>query len=511
MKNYQKLFWLMLALLTVLRLIFIGLFELCPDEAYYWTWSRHLDWSYYDQGPMLALVIRFFTSLTGMTNEWSVRLGSVVLSFLTAWMFFDLVRRLFQSSRTAWYAFLGLQSALLFSVGAVLMMHDSIMLSAWIGALWCFYRALFEDWKSGWILGALAVGFGVLSKYTMLMFIPSLALFLLCSPPQRVWWRRPQPYLAGLIVLVMVLPIILWNAAHGWASFGHIGNLAGAGRDFSLSLKTVFHFLGGQLGVMTPLLGAFCLAAPLIAWQQWRKRNTDSQNFLFLACFSGPILIFFLMLSFHKNVYANWPAPAYPASLAILAGWAVQKLAAKRRLLTTRWILAVLLSAALLTLTVHLESAWSVLPLKGRAAQSMDRIRGWSGIGTETGRRLEGLNKSGGAVPFLAARRYQLAGILSFYTPGRPEVQLFARNVPARNQYRFWNRAPELYGRDALYVCEHAWEIDHIRSRFLSLEPLEPFIVRQGPRLIREIRFYHAHKFLRPPENPDKQRSEPRL
>ena len=28
--------------------------DLAPDEAHYWDWSRHLDWSYYSKGPLVA-------------------------------------------------------------------------------------------------------------------------------------------------------------------------------------------------------------------------------------------------------------------------------------------------------------------------------------------------------------------------------------------------------------------------------------------------------------------------
>src|SRR5690242_21803079 len=32
--------------------------DLSPDEAHYWDWSRHLDWSYYSKGPLVAWIIR---------------------------------------------------------------------------------------------------------------------------------------------------------------------------------------------------------------------------------------------------------------------------------------------------------------------------------------------------------------------------------------------------------------------------------------------------------------------
>src|SRR5438876_1206321 len=39
--------------------------DLAPDEAHYWDWSRHLDWSYYSKGPLVAWLIRASTELLG--------------------------------------------------------------------------------------------------------------------------------------------------------------------------------------------------------------------------------------------------------------------------------------------------------------------------------------------------------------------------------------------------------------------------------------------------------------
>jgi len=316
---YQKRFWLFLALFTLLRLALIGRFDLSPDEAYYWTWSRHLDWAYFDQGPMIALVIRFFTGVIGNATEWSVRLGAVVLSVFSAVMFFDLLKRMFCSTTTAWLGFLGMQSALLFNAGSVLMMHDSIMVCFWIAALWAFYRAFFESWTAGMYLGALALGLGALAKYSMALFVPCLLLFLLFSPVHRIWWRSPHLYLGGSLTLLLISPLVIWNAGHGAASFGHIAALGGAHQALVLSWKTVGEYLSGQLGVMTPVLGALAWWAPVYAWVIWKNNQTWGPRYLFLACFSAPVLFFFLLLSCHSSVYANWPAPAYVGALGLVA------------------------------------------------------------------------------------------------------------------------------------------------------------------------------------------------
>ena len=44
--------------------------DLAPDEAHYWDWSRHLDWSYYSKGPGIAWLIRLSCELFGPLSAW---------------------------------------------------------------------------------------------------------------------------------------------------------------------------------------------------------------------------------------------------------------------------------------------------------------------------------------------------------------------------------------------------------------------------------------------------------
>src|SRR5438270_3609953 len=63
--------------------------DLAPDEAHYWDWSRHLDWSYYSKGPLVAYLIRMSCWVAGSwsqqltaTDMLAVRLPAVVCGCL---------------------------------------------------------------------------------------------------------------------------------------------------------------------------------------------------------------------------------------------------------------------------------------------------------------------------------------------------------------------------------------------------------------------------------------------
>lgn len=496
MSGERRWFWFVLMSLTFLRLAYIGQFDLCPDEAYYWTWSRHIDWAYFDQGPMIALVIRFFTWITHTNTEWSVRLGAVVFSCISGWMFFEMVNRMFDDGKTAWMAFLTMQTSLLFSAGSVLMMHDSIMVCFWIASLFLFYLAFFEDWIPGLYLGALTMGLGALCKYSMAFFAPCLLLFLVFSPTHRKWLGIKHLYFAGALTLICISPLLIWNAKHGSVSYSHIAILSGANEQLSLSLKTVGDFFAGQLGLLTPILGLLSFASLGVAWRRWYSDRQNSEKHLFLLAFSAPILLFFLILSFHKSVYANWPAPAYIATFALLGDWVRKHNYSGSTL--RQWFRVALITGACLTLLVHLEVAFGILPLQGSAAVSVGRVWGWKSMGEEAGKRIEEMNSISADPVFLAARRYQIAAELSFYLPGQPEVELIPETPEATNQYRFWNHQKEKYGQTALYVCDDGGKIDHLERRFERIMKQSGFPIRKKGEIIREILFYTAKDFQSP-------------
>src|SRR3981081_4590877 len=63
--------------------------DLAPDEAHYWDWSRHLDWSYYSKGPLVAYLIRGgceligpWVSQAGWSPAFAVRAPAVVCGSL---------------------------------------------------------------------------------------------------------------------------------------------------------------------------------------------------------------------------------------------------------------------------------------------------------------------------------------------------------------------------------------------------------------------------------------------
>ena len=73
-KLYEQAMYFVVLLVSLFRVYFIltGPFDLGPDEAHYWEWSRHPDLSYYSKGPVIAYLIYIGTAIFG-NNVFGIR------------------------------------------------------------------------------------------------------------------------------------------------------------------------------------------------------------------------------------------------------------------------------------------------------------------------------------------------------------------------------------------------------------------------------------------------------
>lgn len=246
------------AYVVILRLVFLGLPDLLPEEAYYWNYSQHLDIGYLDHPPMVAWLIWLGTTLFGNT-EFGVRLGAFLSWLVAAFFCFQLTRNLFGKS-AAFVAILLLAVLPFFFATGLLMMPDAPLTAAWAGALYFLERAVLGERRAAWWGVGVCIGLGMVSKYTIALLGPATLVLLLLDSRSRRWLWRPEPYGALLIAILLFSPVIVWNATHGWASFVFQGPRRLQGPlEFSLH-----ELLGAALVLLTPvgLMAALAVLVP---------------------------------------------------------------------------------------------------------------------------------------------------------------------------------------------------------------------------------------------------------
>ena len=477
--------WALAITFVLFRACFVGQLQLVPDEAYYWEWSRHLDWSYYDQGPMLAWVIRAGTWLLG-TNEWGVRLGALVAGFGVSAAYIWMAKRLGRPALAPWLV-LAANAMLLFSVGGLLMMHDSLAAFFWCLALVAAMRAIEEDGR-WWVLAGLAGGAGLLSKYTAFLLVPCFLFACASHPGLRKHLRQPWLWL-GLALggVVAGYPIVRWNAEHAWPSLQHVASLGGADGS-RVSLTSLPEFIASQFALVTPLL--FWLVLLAWAWA-WPSRSDDSAagrlRWLWFSC-SAPVFALFLALSLRSRVEGNWPAPGYVAALP-LVGWRLAELELLGSRLS-RWTLGV---AATLMLLVFSQAAWGWLPLPAAQAPHMDasfRAQGWRELSAQVAQERAAL----GPQAFVGCRTYQNAAELAFYLQGHAQPVILQKGQ-INHQYRFWNEPQAHRGQDAVLVIGQDWELNEMREMFSSVEARNAHVASRRGVPMRQTLIYVGRHF----------------
>ena len=195
-----------------------GRLELTFDEAYYTLWSRSLSFGYLDHPPMVALLIRASTSLFG-GSELGVRaLSLLVVGAMPALIAF-IAWRLFGSAEKAALAALMWIAMPLVSIGAVFVTPDAPLVVFWTLGL----AALVELWRTGqrrWLIAlGLALGLALQSKFTAAFFAAGVGLALVATPSLRRWLVSPALFAGLAVALAIFAPFVVWNAAHGWATF----------------------------------------------------------------------------------------------------------------------------------------------------------------------------------------------------------------------------------------------------------------------------------------------------
>jgi len=160
--KYRLALFVLLTAATIFRLFYIQAVELAPDEAYYWTWSRNLQWGYYDHPPGVGFLIWIGTGIAG-NGEFGVRFLWVVISILLSVVLYGMGRKMF-GERAGFLAALLMNISLLGSTGAVIATPDGPQGLFWALTTFFVFNAVDSGKSRWWYWAGIAFGLGLLSK-----------------------------------------------------------------------------------------------------------------------------------------------------------------------------------------------------------------------------------------------------------------------------------------------------------------------------------------------------------
>ncbi|WP_295768007.1 glycosyltransferase family 39 protein [uncultured Mucilaginibacter sp.] len=256
-----------------------------PDEAYYWIYSRFLDWGYYDHPPMVALFIRVGDSL--IKTELGLRMLTVIASTVSVYLLWLIAKRYQTDAR--WFMLL-ISGLLAFHIYGFITTPDAPLL---LFTILFYYVYLQYLEKNNFVYALILSIVIVLMLYSKYHGVLVLLLTLVANPKL---FTRSSFYCIPVVAALLYLPHILWQVNHNYPSVNY--HLFERSSDVYRVSRT-FEFIPGQLLIAGPLIGWF------LFYYGFSKKPVDA----FTRCLtfnSAGIFIFFWFNTIKGNVQPHW-------------------------------------------------------------------------------------------------------------------------------------------------------------------------------------------------------------
>lgn len=418
----DRLVLLWLGVWWIANLVQAGFTELANDEAYYHMFAERLAWGYFDHPPVTALLVWAGERLFG--GELGVRFFFTVLQPLYLWILWRLIRP----------ADAGRRDAALFVVvsAATLMLQLYGFIAVPDGPL-MFTTALFlltfkwfsENRRRAWLWMGIAMALMAYSKYHGALVV----LFALAANPRQL--LRPALYSSGAVALLLLVPHLVWQYEHDWASFAyHL-----SGRNSVFRPGYVVEFLANMLVVFNPFF------VPLYV-QAWRKVKPQTPVGRALKLLPVAFIVFFMLSSLRGYVQPQWVIVSCFGLVCVLFAYA------RRHPRTRRYVMRAGGVTVGLIVLVRLVMIFNPLGIR---FEVFNNPESYAAIAAEADGR-----------PVVFRYGYAVAAKYAFYTSGEAYCQ---PNIRYRtHQWQFRDDDSQFIGREVLVECPDGTVSDSTRQ-----------------------------------------------
>lgn len=532
-KNNQSVLLLLLGGLVFRAFLAFWLYPTF-DEAYYYLYSLHLDWSYFDHPVLVALTTGFGPWLTGVVSQFTIRLGTLIWYTGSLLLLYLTCRRLF-SPKAAYLTLLIATISPIFEIGfGILTLPDSPLMFFWSASLYSAAVEFFpqpgtkNEFDSSHlylpsyrlaILGIL-VGLTCLSKYHGFILGIGLIGFCLTSPRHRAAIRSPWAWLGLCLFILTISPILYWNIQHDWVSFRFQSeravpkssyNLLDVGAVSLAEIVYLFPTIGFPLWWIS-LRSAFSQTKQLFSHKsRLSQEDFQAKEFLILWV-SLPLTLGFTFIGGYRQILPAWSMPGF-WGITLLLGQQAIIWQQQSRLWVRRWLLgsgiaiATILLIALLQVTagiVQKPSEYAIMggflsPINDPSTELIDIQQLRRGFAESPVLRAALKNSS-----FIFTNRYYIGGPIAMSLSPLSQIPITCFDIGNDLRgFAFWSRRDQWLGLDALYVTTAAFHnredlIASYKNHFNSLTEIETIPIRRGGAVVNVIYVYQAKTLLKP-------------
>lgn len=396
---------------TLLNVIQAANTQLIDDEAYYWVYSKFLDWGYYDHPPMIAILIKMGFAI--IQSELGVRLFIIAASTGTVYLLEKIVQ---PSNQKLFYAII-LNIAAINFAGFIAVPDIPLFFFVAVYLFW-YQKFLRESNLLNTIGWSIAMALMLYSKYhgVLVIFFTVLSNLKLLT--------KKHIYIAAIIGTICFIPHLVWQYNHGFPSvYFHLWDRNKEAYRFIFTSDYLF----GQLALFGPLLGWLFLYS--VFFYKPIAQFEKSVKYIAIG-----VLGFFLLSTLNGWIEANWTIPAIACAVIIVYAYFENKIK-WHKIIYTASILTFLL---LLGIRIALLGNWikSEIPMLLETQGNKE----WA----------KSIQNAAKGKPVVFTNSYQFPSKYWFYS-GEPACVI---NSPSyrQNNFNLWEINNQFLGKSYCYV-----------------------------------------------------------
>jgi hypothetical protein len=425
------------------------------DELYYLACSKHLDWGYVDQPPLIAILTRLMRAILG-DSLLAIRFLPAVAGAAEVLLTAVITRELGGGEFAQGLAALAVLVSPAILVGNSLLTMNAYEPLFWLVCAWLLIRIVKTGNPKLWLWFGVVAGVGLENKYSMLIFGAGFVLGLLLSPERR-WLWSPWMWAGGAIAFLLFLPNLLWNVQHHFPFLEVQANIRRSGRDVPLNPVS---FLMQEILVTNPL------SLPLWAAGLWFYFSAKGRQFRALGW--AWVFTAIVIMTLSPRVYYLFPAfPILFAAGAViwphrLRWWPVLMTAVA--VVFAPIVIPVLPPETYIRYTkaIHVDQPRIETHRLGPLPQIYADQFGWPEMAETVARVYNSLPADIRAKTAIFGQNYGQAGAIDFFGPkyGLPPA------ISGHQNYWIWG--PRGYTGESVIVM--AGRPDDLQRRFASFE-----------------------------------------
>jgi 4-amino-4-deoxy-L-arabinose transferase-like glycosyltransferase len=332
--SYQRKMGWLIGVTVVIKIILSHFLELGNDEVYYYTYAVQPDWNHFDHPGMVGWMMR----LTSLNLHWvstlSMRLGSIICAGLATMVIFKtgtLIKDEKAGYIAAWMYTLSIYTSI---IAGLFVLPDSpqllfFTLSIYWMIKWVIQPSSFTT--KHWLLLGVLIGLATLSKVHGLYLWVGFGAFILFHQIKTL--QNARVYLAILITLLCILPIVYWNFQNDFITYRYHSQRV---MHTGLLLDSFLQQIVGELIYQNPLVYLAAIIALLnvkkikvqllgssqneiITQNDSEEAKSRAQTINLLLWLSLPLIFTFWTLSLFNPTLPHWTGPGF-IGLFIIAG-----------------------------------------------------------------------------------------------------------------------------------------------------------------------------------------------